>query len=47
MKKVAVLLLGGILAAGLMTGCGKSAENGKKAETEGLSLIHISEPTRP
>lgn len=43
MKKVAVLLLGGILAAGLMTGCGKSAENGKKAETEGRTTGAVTE----
>ena len=43
MKKAAVLLLGGILAAGLMTGCGKSAENGKKAETEGRTTGAVTE----
>ena len=39
-KKILALILAGVMALALLTGCGK-------ATSLDLSLIHISEPTRP
>ena len=51
-KRVVAILMTTVVAVGLLAGCGSKGENGGEASTEegkviNLSLIHISEPTRP
>ena len=42
-RKITAGLLGGVMAASILAGCGGI----NKDEVVALSLIHISEPTRP
>ena len=44
MKKLFALLLAGTM---LLSGCGGGGEAAENAVEKYLSLIHISEPTRP
>ena len=48
-KKLLMVLISVSMIASVFTGCGNSTEakDSGKAQTEQLSLIHISEPTRP
>ena len=50
-NRVLALTVAAAMSASLLAGCGSSAQQGGTASSEAastdLSLIHISEPTRP
>ena len=51
MKKIITILCIAVMALSLFAGCGQKADDNNTAAAGGtvstLSLIHISEPTRP